>query len=127
MTASRFCHGFTDTSRVKNADPLLLGRGEGTSDRGARGRQHLDAGAGPWSCNIGHGRTGSADAACRPMAQLTADQTFGDHPDAPLTEALSDRIAALAPFPGTATLCTSGGRDTTDTAIKPVHRYREVR
>ncbi|WP_368839362.1 hypothetical protein [Kocuria sabuli] len=127
MTASHFCHGFTDMSRVKNVDPMLLGGGEGTSSWDARGRQHPDPGAGLRSCNIGHGRTGSADAACQQMTQLKAYRTFGDHPNAPIIEALSDRISALAPFPDTANFCTGGDRDITDGANKLVRRYREVR
>lgn len=66
-----------------------------------------------------------AEAARAQMARLAAYSTFGDYTNTPV-EALSDRIAALAPFPEAAVFHTSGGSDTTDTAIKLVRRYWEV-
>jgi putrescine aminotransferase len=125
MTTSHFWHGFTDMFVVKDAEAMHLVRGEGAYLWDVQGRRYLDASAGLWNCNIGHGRVELADAARKQMAQLETYSTFGDYTNTPI-EALSDRIAALAPFPDAAVFYTSGGSDTTDTAIKLVRRYWQV-
>lgn len=125
MAKSHFWHGFADMSVVKNADPMLLVRGEGAYLFDAQGRRYLDASAGLWNCNIGHGRVELADAAREQMSTLETYSTFGDYSNA-LVEKLSERIASLAPFPDAAVFFTSGGSDSTDTAIKLVRRYWEA-
>jgi putrescine aminotransferase len=125
MTTSHFWHGFTDMSMVKDAEPMHLVRGEGAYLWDIQGRRYLDASASLWNCNIGHGRVELAEAARKQMAQLETYSTFGNYTNTPI-EILSDRIAALAPFPDAAVFYTSGGSDTTDTAIKLVRRYWEV-
>jgi putrescine aminotransferase len=91
----------------------------------AGGRRYLDATAALWYCNVGHGRAELADAAAAQLRTLAAYSTFGDLATRPTLE-LADRLAAIAPVPGSRVFLTSGGSDAVDTAIKLVRRYWQV-
>ena len=88
----------------------------------ADGNRYLDATAGLWFANIGHGRTELADAAAAQMRKVAAYSTFGDYVTAPTVE-LAERLAGIAPVPGSKVFLTSGGSDSIDTAAKLARRY----
>lgn len=101
-------------------------RGEGTYVFDDAGRRYLDATASLWYCNVGWGRSEIADAAAAQMRRIPAYSTFGDLTNEP-AEALADRVASLAPVPGSKVFLTSGGSDSVDTATKMVRRYWQLR
>jgi putrescine---pyruvate transaminase len=107
---------------VEASGGLSLVRGSGSVVWDADGNRYVDATAGLWFCNVGHGRTEIADAARRQMAELASYSTFGDLTNPP-TEALAERVAQLAPMPDARVFLTSGGSDSIDTATKIVRRY----
>jgi putrescine---pyruvate transaminase len=117
-----FWHPFADMASVATTGGLPLVRGEGSTVWDADGNRYVDATAGLWFCNVGHGRTQIADAARTQMAELASYSTFGDLTNPP-TEALADRVAQLAPMPDAKVFLTSGGSDSIDTATKIVRRY----
>lgn len=119
--ASAFWHPFADMSAVAGHD-LVIESGHGCRVRAEDGREFLDATAGLWFCNVGHGRTEIADAVQRQMSQLASYSNFGDLATRPTLE-LADRLAALAPMPDAKVFFTSGGSDAVDTAVKMVRRY----
>jgi putrescine---pyruvate transaminase len=119
---SRLWHGFTDMSTVRDSAPFTLARGEGSYVFDDAGRRFLDATAGLWFCNVGHGRREIADAAAAQLARLAAYSTFGDYSNAP-AEQLAERLSALSPTTDGAVFFTSGGSDSIDSAIKLVRRY----
>ena len=90
--------------------------------RSVDGREYLDASAGLWYCNVGHGRREIGDAVASADAQIAAYSNFGDLATRPTVE-LADRLAALAPMPDAKVFFTSGGSDAVDTAFKLVRRY----
>src|SRR5438034_7173521 len=89
-----FWHPFADMAAVEAEGGLSIVRGRGSHVWDAEGNRYLDATAGLWFCNVGHGRTEIADAARRQMAELAAHSTFGDLTNPP-TEALAERVAGL--------------------------------
>jgi len=117
-----FWHPFADMASVASTGGLPLVRGEGSIVWDADGNRYVDATAGLWFCNVGHGRAEIADAARAQMAELASYSTFGDLTNLP-TEALADRVAQLAPMPDAKVFLTSGGSDSIDTATKIVRRY----
>jgi putrescine---pyruvate transaminase len=119
---TRFWHPFADMASVEASGGLSLVRGSGSVVWDADGNRYVDATAGLWFCNVGHGRTEIADAARRQMAELASYSTFGDLTNPP-TEALAERVAQLAPMPDARVFLTSGGSDSIDTATKIVRRY----
>lgn len=121
LPAGAFWHPFADMSAVAGNE-LVLVKGEGAVVTDASGRDYLDASAGLWFCNVGHGRREIADAAAAQMATLASYSTFGDNATAPTIE-LAERVAALSGIPGAKVFFTSGGSDAVDTAVKLVRKY----
>lgn len=101
---------------------LVIASGQGAYVFDAAGRRYLDASAGLWYCNVGHGRTELAEAAARQMATLAGYSTFGDLATQPTLD-LADRLADLSGLPGAKVFFTSGGSDAVDTAVKLVRRF----
>lgn len=118
-------HPFADMSAVETAGELVLTRGQGASVYDADGREYLDLTAGLWFANVGHGRREIADAMGTQAAALAAYSTFGDMANEPVL-ALAERLAAIAPVPGSKVFFTSGGSDAVDTAAKLVRRFWSV-
>jgi putrescine---pyruvate transaminase len=117
-----YWHPFADMAAVQATGELTLARGEGSHIWDTEGKRYLDATAGLWFANVGHGRTEIADAVAAQLGQLAAFSTFGDLTNPP-TAALADRVASLAPVEGSKVFLTSGGSDSIDTATKMVRRY----
>jgi len=117
-----FWHPFADMAAVAASGELVIDRGEGVHVWDEAGRRYLDATAGLWFCNAGYGRQAIADAAAAQLARMPAYSCFGDYANRPVLD-LAERVAALAPVPGTVSFFTSGGSDAVDTAVKLVRRY----
>jgi putrescine---pyruvate transaminase len=118
-------HPFADMSAVTASGPFVLDRGEGQYLFDESGRQYLDATAGLWFANVGHGRQEIAEAVGAQAARLAHFSSFGDMSERPALE-LAERVAGLAPVPGSKVFFTSGGSDAVDTAKKLVRRYWNV-
>jgi adenosylmethionine-8-amino-7-oxononanoate aminotransferase len=114
-------HPFAAMGAVADAE-LVISRGEGATVWDDAGREYLDATAGLWFVNIGHGRAEVADAAAQQMRVLAAHHTFGDLANEPALR-LAERVGALAPIDDAAVFFTTGGSDAVDTAGKIARRY----
>lgn len=119
-----FWHPFADMAAVSGHE-LVIVRGQGSTVTAEDGRSFLDATAGLWYCNVGHGREEISAAVARQMAQIASYSCFGDLVTRPTLD-LADRLAALAPMPDARVFFTSGGSDSVDTAVKMVRRYWSV-
>ncbi|WP_295695364.1 aminotransferase class III-fold pyridoxal phosphate-dependent enzyme [Lapillicoccus sp.] len=115
-------HPFSDMGVVERDGEFVIARGEGACVFDADGNRYLDATAGLWFTNVGHGRAELADAAAEQMRAIAAYSTFGDYVT-PTTVALADRLAGIAPVPGSKIFLTSGGSDSIETAAKLARRY----
>ena len=107
---------------VSEAGELIIERGEGAYVFDDRGARYLDAAAGLWYCNVGHGRSALAEAARAQMSRLASYSAFGDLANRPALD-LADRLSSLAPGEDVRVFLTSGGSDSVDTAVKLVRRY----
>ncbi|MDQ6715930.1 MAG: aminotransferase class III-fold pyridoxal phosphate-dependent enzyme [Actinomycetota bacterium] len=115
-------HPFSDMGAIERDGEFVIARGEGAHVFDDRGRRYLDATAGLWFTNVGHGRAELAEAAAAQMRALAAYSTFGDYVTPPTVE-LAERLAGIAPVPGSKVFFTSGGSDSVDTAAKLARRY----
>lgn len=111
-------------SQVAGHD-FVVTDGSGATVRSIDGRDYIDALAGLWFCNVGHGRTEIGEAVARQMGRIASYSNFGDYATEP-TLHLADRLAALAPMDSAKLFFTSGGSDSIDTAVKLVRLYWHV-
>ncbi len=121
LVGTKLWHPFADMSAVQGNE-LVIASGEGAYVTDEAGRRYLDATAGLWYCNIGHGRRELADAAAAQIGKIAAYSTFGNFATRPTLD-LAERIAELAPMDDAVVFFTSGGSDSVDTAVKIVQRY----
>jgi adenosylmethionine-8-amino-7-oxononanoate aminotransferase len=101
---------------------LVLSRGQGCRVWDVDGNEYLDATAGLWFVNVGHGRAEIADAVAGQLRTLAAHHVFGDHAN-PRALELASRLAALAPLDDPAIFLGSSGGEAIDTAAKIARRY----
>jgi adenosylmethionine-8-amino-7-oxononanoate aminotransferase len=120
-TGTRLWHPFAAMGKVDGHE-LVLTRGEGSRVWDAAGNEYLDATAGLWFCNVGHGRGEIADAVAGQIRTLAAHHIFGDHANEPALE-LARRLADLVPVEDAAVFFGTGGGEAVDTAAKIVRRY----
>lgn len=121
----RLWHPFADMAHVAGRE-LVIARGAGAWLEDEDGRRYLDAAAGLWYCNVGHGREELADVAAAQMRELATYSTFGAYANRPAL-ALADRLAEIAPVEDAAVFLTTGGSDAVETAAKLARRYWRLR
>ncbi|MBF6335789.1 aspartate aminotransferase family protein [Nocardia abscessus] len=115
-------HGFADMGAVERDGAFVVARGEGAYVFDPAGNRYLDATAGLWFANVGHGRGEIADAVAAQLRRIAHYSNFGDITE-PATQELAERLARLAPVRGSKIFFTSGGSDSVDTAAKLARRY----
>jgi putrescine aminotransferase len=81
------------------------------------GNRYVDALGSLWYCNVGHGRDRIVDAVATQMRAIAGFHTF-DRFTNPPAEAVTARLAGLAPMPDARVFLTTGGSEAVDTAIK---------
>jgi adenosylmethionine-8-amino-7-oxononanoate aminotransferase len=108
------------------ANRVTIVAGEGSWLETDQGVRLLDATAGLWHANIGHGRERLAMAAATQMRKLETYHTFGNFVNDQAV-ALADRVAAMSPIEDAKVFFVSGGSDAIDTAAKLARRYWQLR
>lgn len=104
-------------ARPTDGDLIRIVRGEGARVFDAEGTPYIDAMAGLWYCNIGHGRPDMAEAIADQLATLENFHSF-DRFTNPVAEALAERIAGLAPMADTRIFFTTSGSEAVESALK---------
>lgn len=117
-------HPFADMATVRSGE-FVIDRGEDVWVYDSDGNRYLDATAGLWYVNAGHGRREIADAAAAQLRTLAGYSIFGDFTNEPARE-LAARLSALAPMPDAKVFLTSGGGEAIDSAVKIARRYHAV-
>ncbi len=112
---------FTRMSSYQQADVPIIVRGEGAYVFDAKGRRYLDALAGLFVSQVGHGRTELAEAAAQQAGELAFFPLWSyAHPNA-IT--LAERVANYAPGDLNRVFFTSGGGEAVETAWKLAKNY----
>jgi adenosylmethionine-8-amino-7-oxononanoate aminotransferase len=107
------------------ANRVTIVGGEGAWIETDQGVRLLDATAGLWHANIGHGRESLAVAAVTQMRKLETYHTFGTFVNDQAV-ALADRLAAISPIEDAKVFFVSGGSDAIDTAAKLARRFWQL-
>ena len=115
---------FTANRQFK-AKPRILAKASGMHYWTADGRQILDAVAGLWCVNAGHGRREITDAVARQLETMDYAPPFQmGHSGA---FELAERVAALAPTGLDHVFFGNSGSEAVDTALKIAVGYHRVR
>jgi adenosylmethionine-8-amino-7-oxononanoate aminotransferase len=115
---------FTRMSSYDHADVPVIVRGEGPYVYDAKGRRYLDALAGLFTSQLGHGRTEIAEAAAKQASELAYFPLWSyAHPNA---IQLAERIAQYAPGGLNRVFFTSGGGEAVETAWKLAKNFFKV-
>ncbi|GLF92838.1 aminotransferase family protein [Streptomyces yaizuensis] len=120
---SHLIHPFLPADRK---DRVVIVSGEGCRLTDARGRSYLDATAGMWLCQVGHGRREIAEAAADQLRRLEYSTVFWDftHDRA---IALAERLVRLGGVPGRRVLFTGGGSEGVEVALRMARGYHHRR
>ncbi len=113
-------HPFADMAAPRSE--VVIDRGSGVWVWDEQGTQYLDASAGLWYANIGHGRREIARAIAAQLERIETHHLFGDYATRPALE-LAERLAEMAPAPDSRVFLVSGGGDAVDTAAKLARLY----
>ncbi len=112
---------FTRMSSYKQADVPIIVRGDGVYIYDSHGRRYLDALAGLFVSQLGHGRTELAEAARRQTETLAFMPLWSyAHPNA---IELAQRVAGYAPGDLNRVFFTTGGGEAVESAWKLAKQY----
>jgi adenosylmethionine-8-amino-7-oxononanoate aminotransferase len=112
---------FTRMSSYDDADVPVIVKGEGPYIYDAKGRRYLDALAGLFVSQLGHGRTELAEAAAKQSRELAFMPLWSyAHPNA---IELAERVANYAPGSLNRVFFTSGGGEAVESAWKLAKNY----
>lgn len=115
-------HPYTDFSSFSDEGSQVITGAQGMYVTDSDGNRHLDAIAGLWCVNIGHGRHEMADALADQVMKMQYYNPFGHSTNEPAAE-LGAWLAAHAPGSLNHVYYTTGGSTANDAAIRLVHYY----
>jgi 4-aminobutyrate--pyruvate transaminase len=119
-------HPLTNLHAHQRQGPLIWDRGEGIYLYDTNGTRYIDAAAGMWNVNVGHGRAELAEVAAAQMGRLQYASSFGGASNQPSIE-LAEAVAGLAPGDLNTVLFTAGGSEANDSAFKLARLYWKQR
>ncbi len=120
-----FIHPWDDIARLGSNQRTLLNRGEGIYVYDSEGNRLIDAPAGMWCVNVGHGRTEIAQAVYDQIMALTyvSPWSMTTGPAAQFAALL----AGLSPGDLNHVFFTTGGSTAVDSALRFVQFYNNMR
>jgi len=111
--------------QVEYHGPLVVDSADGVYLHSADGARYIDAMAGAWVVNAGHGRTEIVDAMARQASRLPF--VLNEGYTNTTTVALAERLLDLVPGSYDRVFFTSGGSEAVETALKMVRQRWAVR
>jgi len=126
MDKKHFIHPYTDFSSFSEEGSQVISNANGMYITDADGRSYLDAIAGLWCVNIGHGRKEMAKTISEQVLQMQYYNPFGHSTNEP-GAILAAKLAELAPGDLNNVFYTCGGSTAVDSAIRLVHYYNNIR
>ncbi|MDO6763398.1 aspartate aminotransferase family protein [Agarivorans sp. 1_MG-2023] len=117
-------HHLNQHSVLKNQDPMVMVKGEGSRVWDAKGNSYLDASSGGvWCVNVGYGRTSIADAVSKQLSQLNFfASTAGTVPGAEFAEKLLEKMPGMSRV-----YYASSGSEANEKAFKIVRQIAHLK
>jgi L-2,4-diaminobutyrate transaminase len=126
LDRSHHLHPFTSVPGLLRDGVTVIRRGHGVIIEDDRGRELIDAAAGLWCVNVGHGRREIIDAVAEQMNTLAFFHTFNGMTNEPVAK-LSARVLDHAPSNMRRVFFGNSGSDANDTALKLVTLFNNLR
>jgi len=126
MDKEHFIHPYTDFTTFAEEGSQVISKADGMHITDSSGKSYLDAIAGLWCVNIGHGRKEMADTISEQVLNMQYYNPFGHSTNEP-GSVLAAKLAELAPGDLNKVFYTCGGSTAVDTAIRLVHYYNNIR
>jgi len=123
---AHFIHPYSDFTTFQQEGSHVISQGSGCYVIDSEGKQYLDAIAGLWCANIGHGRDDMAEAIANQARKLQYYNPFGHTTTEPASE-LAEKLAQLTPGSLNHVFYTTGGSTANDSAIRIIHYYNNLR
>ncbi len=115
-------HPVSNLKEMQDDGPLILAQGEGIYLWDTDGNKYVDAFAGLWNVNVGHGRKVLADAAAEQIMTVDFVPAFFGLASPPAIE-LSAKLAEIFPGHLNHFQFTSGGAEANETSLKIARYY----
>jgi putrescine aminotransferase len=122
MDRDHFIHPYTDFSVFAEQGSQVISGAKGVHVTDTDGNKYLDAIAGLWCVNIGHGREEMADTIRDQVLQMQYYNPFGHSTNEPAAK-LSAKLAELAPGSLNHVFFSTGGSTANDVAVRLAHYY----
>jgi len=126
MDRDHFIHPYTNYATFKQEGSQIVSKADGMFITDNQQKTYLDAIAGLWCVNIGHGREEMAKTIADQVLNLEYYNPFGHCSNEP-GSVLAAKLAELAPGDLNHVFYTCGGSTAVDSAIRLVHYYNNVR
>ncbi|MBB4614175.1 aminotransferase [Novosphingobium taihuense] len=117
-----FIHPYTDFTTFQQEGSQVIREASGVTVTDTGGKAYLDAIAGLWCMNLGHGRTEIADAMGEQARKMAYFNTFGHSTNVPAS-LLAAEVAKRAPGSLNHVFYSTGGSTANDTAVRLIHYY----
>ena len=126
MDRDHFIHPYTNYATFKEEGSQIVSKADGMFITDNQQKTYMDAIAGLWCVNIGHGREEMAKTIADQVLNLEYYNPFGHCSNEP-GSVLAAKLAELAPGDLNHVFYTCGGSTAVDSAIRLVHYYNNVR
>ena len=125
LDAAHYLHPFSDDG-AQAGKTRIISRADGIYLHDSDGNRLLDGMSGLWCVNVGYGREAITRAACAQMAKLPYYNSFFQCATEPAIT-LAAELAQIAPIGFGRVFFTGSGSESTDTAIRLIRRYWQLR
>jgi putrescine aminotransferase len=122
---NQFLHPWDDIAKLGQNQRTVVEKGDGVYVYDSDGKRLLDAPAGMWCVNIGHGREEMAQAVYDQIMQLPYTSPWSQTTGPAVT--FSEALAAESPGDLNHVFFTTGGSTAVDSALRFVQFYNNVR
>ncbi len=123
--AAHHLHPFTDYGALNAEGSRVIVKGDGAWLWDSDGNRIMDAMAGLWCVQIGHGRPEIAEAVYRQMQELSYYNTFFKTTHPPAID-LAEKLAELAPEHLNHVFFVGSGSEANDTVFRMVRTYWDL-
>jgi adenosylmethionine-8-amino-7-oxononanoate aminotransferase len=122
MDRGHFVHPYADLERFRANGSRIMAKADGIHVTDLEGRQFLDAIAGLWCVNVGHGREKIVEAMAHQARTLEYYNPFGATSNVPAAR-LAAKLAELAPGDLDRVFFSTGGSTANEMAVQIAHHY----